>query len=51
MSGDGIDGPRVAPDRPRGSGNRVPRIAIAVTLAVVAFILSSAATALILWVL
>ena len=51
MSGDELDGPQVAPDRPRGSGDRGPRIAIAVFLSVVAFILAAAATVLILLVL
>ena len=48
---DGLGGPRVAPDHPPGSGDRSTRIAIAFALAIAAFILTSAATVLILWVL
>ena len=38
MDGDAMDpadGPRVAPDRPKASGDKGPRIAVALALAVV----------------
>lgn len=51
MSGNDVDGPRVAPDRPAGSGDKAPRIAIALSLTVLVTIALIASTVAILWLL
>ena len=48
---DPIDGPRVAPDRPAASGDRGPRIAVALLLTVLVTILLIMSSVLILWLL
>jgi len=48
---DPVDGPRVAPDRPRASGDRGPRLAIAFVFTVSVTVLLIASTVLILWLL
>lgn len=45
------DGPRVAPDRPKASGDKGPRIAVALGFVIMASVSLLAATVLILWLL
>ncbi len=45
------DAPRVAPDQPKGSGDKAPRVIAALTLTAVVTILAIASTIVILWLL
>jgi len=48
---DPLDGPRVAPDRPKASGDKGPRMAIAFVLTISVTVLLIVSTVAILWLL
>ncbi len=48
---DPTDAPRVAPDRPKASGDKGPRVAVALLLTVLTTILLIVSSVLILWLL
>ena len=48
---DPVDGPRVTPDRPKASGDKAPRIALAVALSIVVVVVLIIASIVILLLL